>query len=194
MSEYKILLVDDEAKACKFLAGILRTKGYTVDMAYSGETALRVAMKEEPDIIFLDIEMPVMSGMQTYECLRKAGVLSAVIFLTAHIKFSYAVEAIKLGVDDYILKPINNVDILFASIQRTINTLELRRKVKLYEKILQVCSKCRKIRNDADSTPGTEVWETMEVYLEKRAKISCSHGYCKKCFEAEMAALSVRES
>ncbi len=194
MYRFKILVVDDEIKFCKFLKSFLVVKGYSVDVAYSGKDALEAAAKEEPDVILLDIEMPGMSGMDILQELRRAGVSAAVIFLTAHVKFTYAVGAVRLGVDDYILKPINNIDVLLAAIRRCIEKLELQKKVKLYEDLLPVCCKCRKIRDDTGCAPGTGKWETMEVYLQKRANVSCSHGYCPECFEEKMNAFATRKA
>ncbi|ODS32268.1 MAG: two-component response regulator [Candidatus Scalindua rubra] len=194
MYRFKILVVDDEIKFCKFLKSFLVVKGYSVDVAYSGKDALEAAAKEEPDVILLDIEMPGMSGMDTLQELRRAGVSAAVIFLTAHVKFTYAVEAIRLNVDDYILKPINNIDVLLAAIRRCTEKLELQKKVKLYEDILPVCCKCQKIRDDTGYEHGTGKWMTMETYLIKRAHVSCSHGYCPECFEEEMSAFATRKA
>lgn len=190
---YKILLVDDERMACSYLGTILKSQGYEVSMAYNGNAALKIAVKEEPDIIILDIEMPDKSGMEVCENLLDAGISSAFIFLTAHAKIDYTLEAIKLGVEDYVLKPINNINVLLSSIQRVIRSLELKRKIKLYENILPVCCKCRKIRDDTDCEPGTGKWMTMEAYLSKRAKIDCSHGYCTECYEDVMKTLNKRK-
>ncbi|MBS1259086.1 MAG: Regulator of RpoS [Candidatus Scalindua arabica] len=194
MYRFKILVVDDEIRFCKFLKSFLVVKGYSVDVAYSGKDALEAAVKAEPDVILLDIKMPGMSGMDTLQELRRAGVSAAVIFLTAQAKFAYAVEAIKLNVNDYILKPINNIDILLAAIRRCTEKLELQKKVKLYEDILPVCCKCQKIRDDTGYEHGAGKWMAMETYLIKRAHVTCSHGYCPECFEGAMSVLTTGEA
>jgi two-component system, response regulator YesN len=106
----KVLLVDDEAPILNNLNRVLpwEDMGMTVSgMARSGMEALRMAEEERPDLVLCDIRMPVMDGLTFIGKLRELGLNSEVLLLTGYQEFDYAKEAIRLGVKEYICKPIH---------------------------------------------------------------------------------------
>ncbi|HEY2494156.1 MAG TPA: response regulator [Paenibacillus sp.] len=106
----KVLLVDDEAPILNNLNKVLpwQEMGMTVaGMARSGMEALRIAEEERPDLVLCDIRMPVMNGLTLVKKLREMGLNSEVLLITGYQDFDYAREAIRLGVKDYICKPIH---------------------------------------------------------------------------------------
>ncbi|WP_410514653.1 response regulator [Paenibacillus sp. BR2-3] len=106
----KVLLVDDEAPILNNLNRVLpwQEMGMTVaGMARSGMEALRIADEERPDLVLCDIRMPVMDGLTFVGKLRELGLNSEVLLLTGYQEFDYAREAIRLGVKEYICKPIH---------------------------------------------------------------------------------------
>jgi len=103
----KILMVDDEKQIGCLLDDFLSQKGYQVITATSGEEALEKLEEESPHLILLDIRMPGMDGM---ECLRRIKAKDekiGVIMTTGVGDMETINEALKLGVNDYILKPID---------------------------------------------------------------------------------------
>jgi DNA-binding response OmpR family regulator len=109
----RIMVVDDEATARVSLAEILRLEGYQVATAASGEEALSLLDKSEPfDLMVLDIKMPGMSGLKVTELAQERYPGVVIILLTAFGALETAIEAIRKGASDYLLKPASVPDIL----------------------------------------------------------------------------------
>ncbi|ODS32267.1 MAG: two-component response regulator [Candidatus Scalindua rubra] len=104
---HKILIVDDEIKACDFLRKILESKGFSVTVSYSGESALEKVKTEMHDVVLLDIKMPGMDGMETLRRIRQFDNKVVIIMLTAVHDEGIAKDALTKGADDYMTKPIN---------------------------------------------------------------------------------------
>jgi two-component system alkaline phosphatase synthesis response regulator PhoP len=104
----KILIVDDEADILDLLEYNFQQEGYQVVRAMDGEEALKVATKEQPDLILLDIMMPKMDGVSTCMALRSTPGLKdvVIVFLTARAEEYSEVAGFEAGADDYIYKPI----------------------------------------------------------------------------------------
>ena len=112
MKKYSILCVDDDRNLVDVLALILRKPGYTVFTATSGQDALKILKTESVDIAIIDYKMPQMSGLDLLKKIRKLRRNIDVLILTGHGTIPNAVESIKLGAFDYILKPFHKSDIL----------------------------------------------------------------------------------
>ena len=102
----KILVVDDEAMARKLLKDFLDVKGYDVITASGGKEALE-KIKEEPDIVLLDIMMPDMNGMEILDKIKETSPSTVVIMVTALAENAVGVESIKRGAFDFVTKPID---------------------------------------------------------------------------------------
>lgn len=107
-NNYKILLVDDEQDILEFLSYNLRKEGYQVLTASNGIEAIKIAKKEIPNLIVLDVMMPQMDGMETCSQMNKMPELddSIKIFLTARSEDYSQIAGFDAGADDYIAKPI----------------------------------------------------------------------------------------
>lgn len=108
MEPTKILVVDDEPDILEFLKYSLEKEGYQVFTANNGEEGIKVARKELPDLIILDIMMPVMDGVEVCRQLRGFPEFSRTIitFLTAREEDYSQIAALDVGGDDYITKPV----------------------------------------------------------------------------------------
>ena len=104
----KVLVVDDEEDILELLEYNLQKEGYEVVKARNGKEAIDVAIKEVPEIILLDIMMPLMDGIQACQEIRKEPALenAYIIFLTARIEEYSEIAGFNAGADDYINKPI----------------------------------------------------------------------------------------
>ena len=127
---YRIMLADDEGIVINSLSMIINKNfegQFEIESAKSGRMAIEVAERFRPDIIFMDIQMPGINGIEAMKEIRE--ILPSVIFivLTAYDKFDYAKEAIGLGVIDYLNKPYNPKSIT-AVVDRAIEELDLRRE------------------------------------------------------------------
>jgi len=108
-----IMVVDDEAVARISLAEVLKLEGYHVATAASGEEALSLLDKSEPfDLMMLDLKMPGMDGLEVTDTVRKQSPGTIIVLLTAFGTLETAMQAIKHGAHDYLLKPCPIPDIL----------------------------------------------------------------------------------
>ena len=113
----RVLVVDDEVDFVEVLALRLNEAGEKVTPAYSGRECLDVLEKTDIDVVVLDIKMPGMDGIQTLMEIRKRFPLVEVIMLTGHGTIETAVEGMKLGAFDYLLKPAH-FDALLHKLER----------------------------------------------------------------------------
>ena len=103
----KILIIDDERSIRNSLKEILADEGYEVDVAENGAQGCEMADKEKYNIIFCDIKMPEMDGMEVLDKLTEMGIESAVVMISGHGDIDTAVECIKKGAFDFIQKPLD---------------------------------------------------------------------------------------
>ena len=112
----RILVVDDEAYITDLIAAGLRFVGFEVDTAAEGRDALAKVAATRPDLVVLDISMPGIDGLEVVERLRRDGVATPVVFLTARDAPADRVRGLHVGGDDYITKPFS-LDELLARIE-----------------------------------------------------------------------------
>ena len=114
MSAKTILVVDDSPTIVSILRDMLKSEGYRVRCAYSGEDALEHLTEETPDLIILDVLMPHMSGLELLSKIKMspATVSIPVIMLTASGKNDDVLAGYKLGADYYITKPFKQTELL----------------------------------------------------------------------------------
>jgi two-component system, NtrC family, response regulator PilR len=105
MTQSRILVVDDEESIREFFEIMLKREGYDVFTASNGQEALEALKKQPADLIISDIQMPEMSGMELLTKVREIDPETVVVMITAFGSTETAVEAMKLGAYDYVLKP-----------------------------------------------------------------------------------------
>jgi DNA-binding NtrC family response regulator len=110
-SDYRILVVDDERDICRALEFLLSREGYKVSTAYSGQDALKKIEAEEFDLVITDLKMEGIGGMEVLERSVAMRPAMIVIIMTAFGSVESAVEAMKKGAGDYIVKPFINEDV-----------------------------------------------------------------------------------
>ena len=103
----KILIVDDEAAIRSALKEVLEYEGFAISEATDGESALKMVLKESFDLIFCDIKMPKLDGLDFLSELKKEEIRVPVVMITGHGTIETAVEAIKRGAYDFIQKPLD---------------------------------------------------------------------------------------
>ena len=101
----RVLVVDDEADFTDILALRLTDAGEVAQKAYSGKECLQKLAKDAIDVVILDIKMPGMDGIETLREIKRRHPIVEVILLTGHGTTETAVEGMKLGAFDYLLKP-----------------------------------------------------------------------------------------
>jgi len=142
---YKLLIVDDEAierEAIKFIIEKSTLTFEAIEEAENGQEAVGTAAIFKPDIIMMDIKMPGMNGIESAKVIKKIKADTKIIFLTAFNEFEYAREGIKIGVEEYIVKPAVNERIIEA-LRKIIDGLEKEKQEK--ETINETENKLEKI-------------------------------------------------
>ncbi|MBF0204777.1 MAG: response regulator [Desulfamplus sp.] len=107
MDEPRLLLVDDEAPFIEAISKRLKKRNFKVEMAFSGMEALEKFTEDgfDPEVVILDVKMPGMDGIETLEELKRKYPLVEVIMLTGHATVSSAIDGMKKGAFDYLMKP-----------------------------------------------------------------------------------------
>jgi len=118
----KLLLVDDEKGITDSLESFFQNRGFTVYTADGGEKALEIVKKDKPDIVFLDIRMRGMNGLEVLERIKKIDSKIKVIMLTIHEEKEIMDKAKALGADEYITKPFR-VDYLEEVVVKKVQEL-----------------------------------------------------------------------
>jgi len=107
-----ILIVEDEPELCLTLGDRLRSEGYTIEFADDGNSGLDKALTVPYDLIILDIMLPHRSGLDVCTDIRKAGILTPIVLLTARSQTVEKVVGLKLGADDYVTKPFDTLELM----------------------------------------------------------------------------------
>jgi two-component system alkaline phosphatase synthesis response regulator PhoP len=108
----KVLIIEDELALQQTLKLNLELENYQVDTCSSGGDAISTVKKFNPDLILLDIMLPVIGGIEIYKQLKDLRINTPVIFLTAKNNVQDKIEGLKLGADDYITKPFDLEELL----------------------------------------------------------------------------------
>ena len=132
----RVLLVEDEANMVRTLVRILERRGLQVLTAANGSEALAVLDQEPVDLMITDLNMPVMDGMTLLRELQDRTRKPSIIVLTGYGTVKSAVEAMKLGASDYLIKPYDTDELLIV-IERQLEVRELRREVESLKREVQ---------------------------------------------------------
>jgi DNA-binding NtrC family response regulator len=190
MENKTILLVDDEQLILDSLFRELTSAplSFDVSLATSGEEAVGMIADRARDLVITDLRMPGLDGYQVLKVAKRKDPHTMVIILTGYADMQSAIDALRLGADDYLQKPCDPDELLFR-ISNCIGKQDLQRKVALYENILPVCSYCKRIRGDQPGDQDGHRWYTLEEYFVKVRGIRCSHGCCPDCFAKLMPGI-----
>src|SRR5207244_11993140 len=101
----RILVIEDEKKTAAFLAKGLREAGFSVDLALDGEAGLKLARTTKFDLLIVDVMLPHKDGWDIVAELRRDGMRTPILFLTARDSVRDRVKGLELGADDYLVKP-----------------------------------------------------------------------------------------
>ena len=163
----KILVIDDERAIRNMLKEILEFEGYTVESAENGRVGLEMALATKYDLIYTDIKMPEMDGMEVLQAYRKTvqeqGIDEApVVMISGHGTVETAVEALKSGAYDFIVKPLD-LNRLLVTTQRALEhkslvqeTKVLRKKIGARNKMVGESAAIEKVREIVEKVAATE--------------------------------------
>ena len=128
-----LLLVDDDAVFSRVMGDELSRLGFEVATAGGGEEAIQKAIRLEPSIVLLDLRLPDMDGLEVLRALRNKSPGSEVIMLTGHGSIDTAIDSVRMGAFDYLVKPCPLSE-LEVRIQKALERQYLRRRASLLER------------------------------------------------------------
>jgi CheY-like chemotaxis protein len=184
-----ILIVDDEPGNIEILSETLGND-YEILFATSGREAMEIASRQIPDMVILDIIMPVMSGYEVLQNLKQDSTLREIpaVFITALDQEDQETQGLALGAVDYIPKPFNPAIVKLrvktqlelklqrdALIQRNKELEKALAKIKTLSGLLPICASCKKIRDDRG------YWNQLEHYISEHSEVEFTHGCCPDC-------------
>ncbi len=114
MYKPRILIVDDETTICNVLKRVLEKEGYDVDVSHDGKTAVTIVTDNFYDLVLTDLKMPGIDGLEALKQIKLAKPDTIVFIMTNYSSVETAVEAMKHGADEYIIKPFINDEIIIS--------------------------------------------------------------------------------
>jgi two-component system, response regulator YesN len=172
---YKVVVVEDEPLILRSIKNsiIKAHSGFYIDgEASNGEDAIDIIEKSQPDVVFTDIRMPILDGLSLVEELRKRMIQAKIIILSGYQEFDYAKRALKYGVNDYILKPIDQ-DYLKDLLEKIYTELE-NEKIENQKFLLQELINS----NYYSEIPDSKLEHAFDKNLKYGFFLLCSGSYC----------------
>jgi two-component system alkaline phosphatase synthesis response regulator PhoP len=164
-----ILVIDDEAALRQTLARILQRAGYEVTTAESGELGLSMISTTSFDLIYMDLRMPGMAGLEVLKIIHASQPNLPVVLFTAQPDLNSAVSALRLGATDYLLKPLQP-QVLIERTQAILSRQEMeRRKREIQSQIQALQTELKSLENndETQSVPRTQPGAVSERFLSR---------------------------
>ena len=190
-----VLYVEDDTVTREEVSSFLKRRIQNLVIAADGGEGLIKFRINQPDIVITDIRMPVLDGLKMASAIQSERKETLIIVTTAHSDLSSMLEAIDIGIDHYVMKPVDYAK-LGVAISKCAEIVAFRRaeaayqaereklikdlqdvlaKVKLLSGFLPICSSCKKIRDDKG------YWQQIEAYIRDHSEAEFSHGICPDC-------------
>ncbi|MCW1311513.1 MAG: response regulator [Candidatus Rehaiarchaeum fermentans] len=161
----KVLLVEDDPFTRKMMSMMLNSLGYSVDTASNGKEALEIIKTNGAEIILMDIDMPIMNGIEATKAIKNMEIESVVIMLTAHGDEKMMKEAAEAGADDFLMKPIE--------LNTLKSHLELVSRAMVFHRTKRMLTENNKKLLDLDQTKlNALIEENFELASELLKKLS----------------------
>jgi DNA-binding NtrC family response regulator len=179
-----ILVIDDDRGVRDVMEAFFVEEGFDITAVPDGESGLHLLRQMEFDIVFLDLVMPGMGGLEVLEEISGMKKEVPCVIMTGFATTKTAVDAMKLGALDYITKPFNLEELLIIT-RRVIDIAQVRKENIALRKhlsgLLHVCSWCDKVRDEKGD------WKSLEEYVKEKENVAFSHGICPHCLKKNSA-------
>ena len=196
-----VLFVEDDRVTRDMVAFLMRRFVKELWVAENGAQGLELFRCHKPDIVVTDIRMPEKDGLKMSLEIKAMSPTTEIIITTAYSEVEYLLKAIDIGIDRYVLKPVEAKD-LYDAVKRSCEIIELYRvierqraeqeklivelrdalaNVKTLQDLLPICASCKKIRDDSGYR------QQLETYFLDHSDILFSHCLCPECAEKTMA-------
>jgi YesN/AraC family two-component response regulator len=195
LSTVSVLYVEDDAVTREEISLFLTRRAQTVIVAKDGAEGLELFRRHAPDIVLTDIRMPLMDGLKMGRSIRRENKGIPIIVTSAYSDTPYMLDAIDIGIDQYVMKPIDTAK-LESAFNKSVEIIEYRRahkkylaereqlitelqtalaEIKTLRGVLPICSYCKKIRDEKGA------WTQLEWYIKEHSNAEFSHGLCQEC-------------
>ena len=185
-----VLVADDDLLAIQVIMAAVEHLGHEiVGTASDGERAVEMALSLRPDLVLMDVEMPVLDGVEACRLIQESFPLP-VVMLTIHDSMEVVQRASEVGAGAYLIKPVDIPALdraITVSRARFGDLVELRKlnvelahalaQVEVLRGIIPICMFCKNIRDDHG------FWARVEAYVRCHSTAQFSHGICPTCFE-----------
>jgi DNA-binding response OmpR family regulator len=185
LKDKSLLVVDDEPIIRNSLARDLTVAGLAVTTAADGEAAVALINSTAFDMVITDLVMPGLNGLQVLEAAKRKNLTTIVIILTGNGVMESAIEALRLGADDFLQKPCDTDELLYR-ISNCLVKQDMQRKITLFEQFLPMCCYCKKIRDDQQGARGKGRWYSLEEYFNRTKGVRISHSCCPDCYAEQI--------
>jgi len=169
MPESRILVVEDESKVARALREGLERQGHQVVIAPTGEEGFFLVNAEEFDLVILDLMLPGRDGLQVLSTLRKRGLQTPVLILTARDAIEDRVQGLDKGADDYLVKPFAFPELL-ARVRALLRRTEQGPQLRLADLEMNVMTRNAKRRGQYLELTGRE-FELLEYLLRHKEQV-----------------------
>lgn len=194
----RILYMEDDPGLARLVQKHLERAGYLTDIAPDGEAGLAMYDEGSYDLVAVDHSMPAREGLDVIRVLASRGPLPPIIMITGNGNEQIAVEAMKLGARDYVVKDVEGgyLALLPSVVERVLHQQRLLEekqqseqererligelqdalaRVKMLSGLLPICSSCKKVRDDKG------YWNQIEAYIREHSEAEFSHSICPEC-------------
>jgi len=183
----RILIIDDEEGMRDFLSFVLKTEGYQPLTATGAQEALKLVERDNIDAILTDLKMPGMDGIELLRRIRERDRNAVVVIMTAYASLQSALEAMKYGAYDYLLKPFDDIDTVMNTIARAVERRRLtERNTRLLDDLRRANLQLNQMYEDAQQ----QVVEFEQAYTELRTLDELKTRLMTKVFRALLASLA----
>ena len=170
----RILVVEDEKKINDVIVKTLKKEKYGVDSCFDGEEALDYIFSVEYDIILLDIMLPKKDGFEVLKSMRKKGIKTPVLFLTARDQIEDRVRGLDLGADDYLVKPFAFEELLArirVVLRKTSISGEDSGNVLKIANLTVDCNKHEVFRDDVSIKLSAKEFSILEYMMRNKGRV-----------------------
>ena len=170
----RILVVEDEKKINDIIVKTLKQEKYGVDSCFDGEEALDYIFSVEYDIILLDIMLPKRNGFEVMESMRKKGIKTPVLFLTARDQIEDRVKGLDLGADDYLVKPFAFEELLArirVVLRKNSGSGEDSGNILKIANLTVDCNKHEVFRNDVLIKLSAKEFSILEYMMRNKGRV-----------------------
>ena len=182
-----VLVIDDEEGMRDFLSFVLQTEGYQALTAAEGQEALKLMERDNIDAILTDLKMPGMDGIELLRRIREYDGNAVVVIMTAYASLQSALEAMKYGAYDYLLKPFDDVDTVMNTIARAVERRRLaQRNARLLDDLERANQQLSRMYEDAQH----KAVELRQSYEELKARDELENQFMVRTFRTLLESLA----